>query len=157
MPHFLDGKTVTFTNYGSGTVIDLNHGSSADQTPITGWHDNSGDNQRWALKQVDTKYGLPVFLLRNVQSNTAMDLLSGGTGNGTEISGWWVGPETNPNQNWFIFSGDQQFNVVMIVNVGTGTCVDLRDGSSNNGTPISGWAGGASVNNSHQLWKVTIL
>ncbi|XXG94165.1 hypothetical protein Hte_000417 [Hypoxylon texense] len=152
----LDGATVSFFNYETGTCIDLTDGAEARGTPVTGYQFHSGKNQQWVLHKANEDATGPIWVIRNVQSNTNLDLYEGGSDNGTKISGWDGGETTdNPNQLWrlVVIKGV----VVMIQNVGTGTFVDLRDGNGANSTEISGWEGNTDNNNPHQLWRILVI
>ncbi|KAL7624868.1 hypothetical protein AAE478_004082 [Parahypoxylon ruwenzoriense] len=152
----LDGAVVSFFNYGTGTCLDLTEGNSANGTPIIGFQFHGGQNQQWRLLKNENNSVWPTWVIRNVKSDTNVDLYNGGEGNGTRINGWAGAASKNPNnhQLWRLVTADTKGRVFMIQNVGTGTYVDLLNGNSANGTQISGWAGNVESKNPHQLWRV---
>ncbi|KAI0420650.1 hypothetical protein EKO27_g5833 [Xylaria grammica] len=152
----LDGATVSFFNYGTGTCIDLTEGSTKNETPIIGYQFHAGANQQWKLERADSSTVWPAYKLINVQSKTCIDLTNGDASNGNPIIGQ-VNQANNPNQLWRLVSADLSGRVVMIQNIGTGTYIDLAGGSSVNSTKIQGWAGTVQEKNPNQLWRVLII
>ncbi|OTA99445.1 carbohydrate-binding module family 13 protein [Hypoxylon sp. CI-4A] len=155
-PSNLDGAIVTFFNYGTGTVIDLAGGGKDNETGVIGYQFHTGKNQQWRLHVTDaTDPNNLKWVIRNVASQTNLDLYQGGKENGTKITGWG-GSEantTNDHQLWHLVpaAAAQGYQVLKIQNAGTGTFVDLKDGNSANGTEIFGWA---DAGNNNQLWRV---
>ncbi|KAI1396500.1 carbohydrate-binding module family 13 protein [Hypoxylon fuscum] len=151
----LDGATVSFLNYGSGTCVDLAGGETKNGTKIIGYQFHGGKNQQWKLLKVDKSSVWPTWVIRNVHTNTNMDLYNGGNDNGAKINGWAGGEATtNDHQLWRLVTADTNGRVFMIQNVGTGTYVDLLNGNSANSTQIGGWAGDIQSKNPHQLWRI---
>ncbi|KAI2464250.1 carbohydrate-binding module family 13 protein [Annulohypoxylon bovei var. microspora] len=125
-------------------------------TSVIGYQYHGGNNQRWKLQKVDTSTVWPTWVIRNVETNTNLDLYNGGKENKTKITGW-AGAEaenSNPHQLWYLVTADDEGRVFMIQNVGTGTYVDLFNGNSANSTQITGWAGQVERKNPHQLWRI---
>ncbi|KAI1086702.1 carbohydrate-binding module family 13 protein [Rostrohypoxylon terebratum] len=154
----LDGAVVSFLNYGTNSSLDLSHGGTADGTDVIGYKFHNGDNQYWKLEKIDQTVAWPTWVIRNVQSNTNLDLYLGGSANGTKITGW-AGPEKNninKHQLWYLVTADDTGNVYMIQNVGTGTYVDLNGGNAANGAKITGWSGSVRQKNPNQLWCLNI-
>ncbi|KAI1138464.1 carbohydrate-binding module family 13 protein [Hypoxylon sp. FL0543] len=153
---YLDGAVVTFFNYGTGTCLDLSDGGKDNGTPVIGYQYHGGANQQWRLERVDKSAVWPTWVIRNVQTSTNLDLYLGGKDNGTKITGWAgaTTDNTNSHQLWRLVTADPAGRVFMIQNVGTGTYVDLYNGSSANSTKITGWAGVVESKNHHQLWRV---
>ncbi|OTA77266.1 carbohydrate-binding module family 13 protein [Hypoxylon sp. CO27-5] len=152
----LDGAVVTFFNYGTGTCLDLTGGAKDNGTPITGSLFNNGDNQKWRLTRIEKNAVWPTWVIRNVQSETNIDLYNGGQDDGTRISGWHGAVEgnTNTHQLWRLVTADPSGRVFMIQNAGTGTYVNLLNGNSADGTEISGWAGSVEFEEPNQLWRI---
>ncbi|KAJ3576851.1 hypothetical protein NPX13_g3570 [Xylaria arbuscula] len=144
----LDGAIVSFLNY-------------VQALPLTFQEFHGGANQQWRLERVDGSSVWPTWKLHNVQSKTVVDLAFGGAKNGNPIIGQ-VNEDNNNNQLWHLVSADPLGPVVMIQNIGTGTYIDLFNGSSANlasqfpprRTKITGWAGTVQDKNPHQLWRV---
>ncbi|KAI1442052.1 carbohydrate-binding module family 13 protein [Annulohypoxylon stygium] len=152
----LDGAVVSFLNYGTGTAVDLSQSGNDNGTPVIGYQFHGGENQQWKLLKVDNSSVWPTWVIRNVKTNTNLDLYNGGNENGTKITGW-AGAQannTNSHQLWYLVTADTAGRVFRIQNVGTGTYVDLLNGNSANSTQISGWAGSVETKNPHQLWRV---
>ncbi|KAI4864545.1 carbohydrate-binding module family 13 protein [Hypoxylon rubiginosum] len=151
----LDGAIVSFLNYGTGTCIDLSGGGKANGTQIIGYQFHGGKNQQWRLCKVNNDAIWPVWIIRNVHTNTNLDLYNGIHDNGAKVSGWTGGESTtNTNQLWRLVTADTKGRIFMIQNVGTGTYVDLMNGNRANSTQICGWAGNVESQNPHQLWRV---
>lgn len=154
MANISNGAVVAFINVTAGTCLDLKASDPTNGTPVIGYQYNRTKNQQWKLEKVDYKSYWPVFMLRNVQTGTYMDLYNGGKDNGTAVVGWAGGNTTNTHQLWRFVNADPNGNLVMIQNVGSNTYIDLYLGSSENLTKITGWAGSVDSENPHQLWKV---
>ncbi|KAI1097786.1 carbohydrate-binding module family 13 protein [Jackrogersella minutella] len=152
----LDGAVVSFFNYGTGTALDLSNGGTQNGTAVIGFQYHGGKNQQWKLQKVDSSSVWPTWVIRNVQSNTNLDLYNGGKDDGTKISGWAgaATQNTNSHQLWYLVSADPAGRVFMIQNVGTGTYADLLNGNSANSTQVSGWEGRVESKNPHQLWRI---
>ncbi|KAI0893049.1 carbohydrate-binding module family 13 protein [Annulohypoxylon nitens] len=154
----LDGAVVSFLNYGTNSSLDLRAGGTADGTDVIGYQFHNGDNQYWKLEKIEQSLAWPTWVIRNVQSNTNLDLYLGGGENGTKITGW-AGPETNninKHQLWYLVTADDTGSVFLIQNVGTGTYVDLNNGNATNGAKISGWTGSVQQKNPNQLWRLNV-
>ncbi|KAI1366037.1 ricin B lectin domain-containing protein [Xylaria arbuscula] len=108
----LDGATVSFFNYGTGTCIDLTEGSTKNETPIIGYQFHAGANQQWKLERADSSTVWPAYKLINVQSKTCIDLANGNASNGNPIIGQ-VNQANNPNQLWRLVSADRSGRVVI--------------------------------------------
>ncbi|KAI1008644.1 hypothetical protein LB504_002050 [Fusarium proliferatum] len=127
--HDLEGKTVAFVNFATGTAIDLKDGftNPPDGTLCIGWQAHLNENQQWKC----VKYHQ--FRLQNVRaSGRAMDLYNGGTSDGTEIVGW-------------------------IENIPNGTWVTLQGGSAQYGTRIVGSHGSLNDLRTDQLWILKLI
>jgi len=143
-------------NYGTGTVLDLTEGSSANGTKIQGHvkHDISDPTswipaQLWIIRQIG---GDNLYTIQNCNSRTYMDLTGANVKSGTPI----IGHQKNDgaNQHWKIFRNAAK-TAYVIQNVATGTFIDLLNGGSADGTHVNGWAGsGPSTTNPHQLWYI---
>ncbi|KAK0187511.1 Moa, A lectin from the mushroom marasmius Oreades in complex with the trisaccharide Galgalglcnac [Armillaria mellea] len=90
--------TFTVRNLIAGTYMDLYGGSSADQTPIYGWHRTGLLNQQWVIKHSADNQS---YKMMNVESGTFADLYNGGSTDGTRIYGWGGTFNTSgPHQCW---------------------------------------------------------
>ncbi|KAI1094297.1 carbohydrate-binding module family 13 protein [Rostrohypoxylon terebratum] len=125
----LDGAIVSFLNYGTGSALDLSKAGRDNGTSVIGYQFHGGENQQWRLHKVDKSSVWPKWVIENTYS-------------------------TNNHQLWYLVTADTAGRVFRIQNVGTGTYVDLLNGSSDNGTKISGWSGSVEAKNPHQLWRV---
>ncbi|KAK7045877.1 hypothetical protein VNI00_007306 [Paramarasmius palmivorus] len=107
--------TFTIRNLKTGTYVDLLDGKGGDHIPIQGRKGTGKDNQKWVIKlDPQGKYKFVILIprytvfhlqvtlrIQNVASKTFVDLLNGGSANGTEINGWsgdWT--STNTHQQW---------------------------------------------------------
>ncbi|KAL2671631.1 hypothetical protein Neosp_014221 [[Neocosmospora] mangrovei] len=93
----LNGRTVAFVNFGTGTAIDLSGGQTSppDGTPCIGFQAHLNENQQWKLvKWKDDDVGRPIFRIQNVRA-------SGSTGNDTKITGWQYST-FGGHQAWYI-------------------------------------------------------
>jgi len=114
------------------TVVDLSCGQTANGTKIQGWASDRQSihsfNQLWLIEQVPNQV---YYTVRNVRSNTYMDLRGGSAVNGTDVRGW----EGNNSaaQHWYI-DGDDQGGYT-IKNRASGTVLDRHYGLAN-GTEI---------------------
>ncbi|EPS96276.1 hypothetical protein FOMPIDRAFT_82284 [Fomitopsis schrenkii] len=137
-------------NAGTGTVIDLNNGLSADGTQVHGYQkrelsDGLVPAQLWIVSLV----GNDVYTIENTNSRTYLDLSN--AANGTHIIGYQGTGE--PNQRWSILRNSAD-TAYVIQNLATDTFVDLSNGDPANLTPVNGWAGqGVTTPNNNQLWK----
>ncbi|KAI6081125.1 carbohydrate-binding module family 13 protein [Hypoxylon rubiginosum] len=152
----LDRTVVSFFNYGTGTCIDLTGGHWASGTPVIGNSFHSGYNQQWVLHKANEDPIGPIWVIRNLDADTNLDLFGGGNDTGTKISGWDGGETTNNTHQLWRLIGIEGV-VVMIQNVGAGTFVDLLDGNAADSTEISGWQGNTDEYNPHQLWRILAI
>jgi len=140
-------------NIGTGTVLDLDGGSSANSTKVQGFtkrelSDSWVPAQLWVISSV----GGGQYTIENTNSRTFLDLTDGNVANGTRLIGYQA--TGNPNQCWIITRNSND-TAYVIANGATGTFIDLLDGGSANGTAVNGWAGsGPTTTNTHQLWEV---
>ncbi|ETS74635.1 hypothetical protein PFICI_13119 [Pestalotiopsis fici W106-1] len=148
---------VSFTNYSADLCIDQTDGNPADGTPVIGHRYNGYKHQQWRLQNVGTTGPWPIYIIKNEETGSYLDLTNGKADNGTKITTWHGGDTINPNQHWRFITGDPANpNTVMIQNVRTGTFVDLFEGRKLEQTPIVGWNGDFKNlgNIYHQQWKV---
>jgi len=142
-------------NVGSGTVVDLSNGNSANGTHVQGWQLVSFDNtyafdQFWFIQPVPGTNN--TYTLYNIKAGTVLELSNGNSANGTQAQCWArVADPNDPaihNQEWHITSvGGSAYR---LVNVRAGTSLDLSNGGTANGTKVQGWA--ASEGNPNQEW-----
>ncbi|RBR18971.1 hypothetical protein FVER53590_10063 [Fusarium verticillioides] len=141
--HDLEGKTVAFVNFETGTAIDLKDGftNPPDGTPCIGWQAHLNENQQW--KCVKYQHGpddQPQFRLQNVRaSGRAMDL-------GHQL--WCIRPV-----GYFPAHG----TIVKIENIPAGTFVTLQGGSAQYGTRIVGSHGSLNDLRTDQLWILKLI
>jgi len=82
-----------------------------------------------------------VYLIRNLATQTVVDLSSGSSTNGTQVQGWHQHPFDHGdayNQLWYIqpIPGAGSYT---LYNLKSGTVLDLSDGGSAEGTQVQGW------------------
>jgi len=141
-------------NLGTGTVMDLENGSSTNGTKVQGYQKRELSDpwvpaQLWVISKVGKDN---VYTIENTNSRTFMDLTGSNVQNNTPIIGFEA--TGNPNQQWKIIRNSTGTAYVM-QNMATGTFADLKDGQSLNGTAINGWSGsGPTTTNPHQLWLI---
>jgi len=139
------GVVYLIVNKATGTAIDLSNGETANGTRIQGWtsHTRSTEffNQLWLIDWVPS-HGY--YTVRNVRSNTYMDLSGGSIQYGTDVQGW-VG-NNSLAQRWWINGDDEEGYT--FTNCGSRTVLDLETSghAELNGAAIRGWGdhGGAN-------------
>ncbi|KAI0293576.1 hypothetical protein BC826DRAFT_1014885 [Russula brevipes] len=106
------------------TVVDLSYSRMGFRSPI-----HHSFNQLWLIEQVPNQV---YYTVRNVRSDTYMDLRGGLAVNGTDVRGW----EGNDSaaQHWYIDGDDQGGHTIK--NRASGMVLDLRGGQPANGTAI---------------------
>jgi len=143
------------TNVASSTTMDLSSGSNGNGTPVQGWQQLSFDNvsafdQFWFIQPV---VGASTFTLYNLKSGTVLELSNGSSADGTQAQGFVrITDPSDPaihNQEWDIvpLPGGVAFR---LINVRSGTSLDLSNGGSSNGTKIQGWQ--TQEGNLNQEW-----
>ncbi|EPT03296.1 hypothetical protein FOMPIDRAFT_1046850 [Fomitopsis schrenkii] len=143
-------------NAGTGTVLDLPNGDSANGTKVRGYEKHKlGDSwvsaQLWIVCQLGDD---PVYSIQNARSRTYLNLTSDGPTNGTPITGFESTGDSH--QHWEIYRNNADTGYV-IENKATTTYVDLKGGKSDNGTLVQNWAGdGVQTTNKNQLWKFVV-
>jgi Ricin-type beta-trefoil lectin domain-like len=113
----------------SGVSRNINHGRGSDHLYIV-WK---------AVPFEPTQILDGVYIIRNKASNTALDLFEGKADNCTRVHGCAAVPMEKDyfNQNWWIerIRGRSQYSVR---NVRTNTCLEVAQGSSENGAQVQG-------------------
>jgi len=130
-------------NTATSTVVDLSAGDSTNGTPAQGWEQHPFDHpfaydQFWFVQPVP---GAGTYTLSNLKSGTVLELSNGNSANGTQAQGWVrltdPGDPAIHNQEWsFILVAASTYR---LVNVRSGTALDLSNGGSANGTKLQGW------------------
>ncbi|KAJ7501816.1 ricin B lectin domain-containing protein [Mycena galericulata] len=148
----------TVTNSRHPVVMELSDGDSRNGTlvqayanaPITSQH---LFNQLWLVQLTSTGH----YSFQNLRGGTYMDLLRGDAANYAKIVGYEAqGPDggASINQEWEIIQAGEYYK---IRNRNSKTYVNLKDGRSNNGNPIVGFADTAGTSaEQDELWKFTL-
>jgi alpha-L-fucosidase 2 len=94
------------------------------------------------------------YVIMNIGARTVIDLAGGGHSNGTICEGWQ--PDFingNLNQVWQLQVAveDSVTTWYRIVNIRTGTCIELQSSSSGDGVQIEAWA--VADGKDTQLWR----
>ncbi|KAH9903479.1 hypothetical protein C8Q73DRAFT_786056 [Cubamyces lactineus] len=95
--------TYTIRNTVGGTFMDSG-GQTTNGAQIVGYHQTNGDNQKWIIKKETT--GTGYWKIQNKTTKNFIDLLNGGSANGTKIVTWsgsWSDGTSKGHQHW-IFS-----------------------------------------------------
>lgn len=89
-------------NLNSGLVLDVYGGQKNAGAQVIQWSNHNGLNQQWYLIADGTSNGVPIYLIRNVNSNLVMDVSGGGTTAGNNVIQW---PSHNgTNQQWSLIA-----------------------------------------------------
>ncbi|KAF8148742.1 ricin B lectin domain-containing protein [Mycena galopus ATCC 62051] len=87
----------TISNVGSGRYLEIKDGNGMNGAPVTcSAATTKEETQEWELIKTDSK---GYYNIRNVMSQTCLDMDSGLSANGTRIQGW-SGQLGNQNQLW---------------------------------------------------------
>jgi hypothetical protein len=113
--------------FGRSSCSFYTTGGSEKGNVIFSYPFHGHENQQWRLERVMDGRLWPVFMIRNVQFGTCIDL--NGTANGTYVSGWPGSDGTNRNQLWRFISADTTGHAFIIQNVGNNMVLDLKGGS----------------------------
>ncbi|KAJ7141843.1 ricin B lectin domain-containing protein [Mycena crocata] len=91
------------SNVRTGTYLEIKDGNATDGTQVTCSKaaDGSGDKtttyQEWELIKIGED---GFYKVRNVGSQTFLDIDGGSSANATKIQGWWGQLDGNENQLW---------------------------------------------------------
>jgi hypothetical protein len=144
----VDGSTHYLTSAGSGLVMDVNGGSTADGAKVVQWSNHGGTNQQWTVHSVSGD----IFTLVNVNSGKCLEApnqsttqgvqLDQGTCNGSTSQQWSLNPAgTNGSPNGTSYA---------VVNVLNGLYADVFGASTSAGAAIDQWPGTGGAN---QTWN----
>lgn len=101
------GAPVTLTNVGSGCLLDVYGGSTADGAQVIQWTASGAANQQWTL--LDQGDGWTA--LSPMHSGTRLDVSGGSTDDGAQVIQWH--PTGGPNQEWRLDdAGQGRFKIV---------------------------------------------
>ncbi|KAJ7304864.1 ricin B lectin domain-containing protein [Mycena albidolilacea] len=91
----------TISNVRTGTYIEISGGNATDGTAVTCSAASAGaqttDEQEWEFVKVDNS---GYYKVRNVKSQTYLDIDAGSSANATKLQGWWGLLDGNENQLW---------------------------------------------------------
>ncbi|KAJ8111862.1 hypothetical protein ONZ43_g5522 [Nemania bipapillata] len=149
----LDGSIVSLVNYGVNSAIDVAGVNPTEGALLVGNPLNLNGTQQWKFEKISDGPVWPIWKIQHVDTGKYADLDSGSHDNGAKIRISSPGETASDNQHWCLVSADPDFRVFMIMNVASGTYIDLFNGSPKPGTPVQGWKGNVYDKNSHQLWK----
>lgn len=94
------GSTYTVTGVGSGKPLEVPGSSAANGTRLDIWTAGGGANQQWVL-QATGSYTSPTnrsYVLVNLSSGLAADVVSGSTADGAQVEQWTA--NGGSNQTW---------------------------------------------------------
>lgn len=120
-------------NKASDSFVALHSDRTGDGTKVHGW--TSPQSSKWTLDQnwlIEKIQGKEHYTVRNVLSNTCLDLDSGRSANGTKVQGWEK--NNSDTQHWYIRGDDQ--TGYRFINVAAGTVLDLSFGDKADGTKM---------------------
>jgi len=136
----------TISSVGSGKLMDVLGGSTADGAAVVQWRTNGGKNQQWQLKSL----GNGEYSLKAVHSGKVLDVNGGQKVAGVPVIQWpWHG---GANQRWRV--EDLGNGTYRIVSVNSGLVLDVFGGSTVDGTKIIQWPWNAQNN---QKWKFDLV
>ncbi|KAH9903481.1 Moa, A lectin from the mushroom marasmius Oreades in complex with the trisaccharide Galgalglcnac [Cubamyces lactineus] len=95
-----EADTYTIRNTVGGTFMDSG-GQPANGAQIVGYHETNSDNQKGIIKKETT--GTGYWKIMNKSTQNFVDLLNGGSANGTNIVGWkggWSDGSPEGHQLW---------------------------------------------------------
>jgi len=127
--------TYKVINRNSGLVLDVDHQSTTNGSPLQQWIYNNGGNQHWAV----TNIGGNQYRIVGVQSGRTLEVPGSSTANGTflDILDW----NNGANQKWTITPTSGGYNSVVNVNSGKSMEVFGGLGATTNGAPVDQWSG----------------
>lgn len=141
--------THRLTSAGSGLLMDVNGGSTADGTGVIQWGSTGGTNQQWTLRQI----GGNVYTLTGVGSGKCLDVPDQSTAQGTALDVWTC--DGGANQQWaltatgsYTSSSDTSY---VLVNLGSGLVADVTDASTAAGATVEQWS---ATGGGNQTWSV---
>jgi len=139
------GSSFTFTSAGSGQVMEVKAGSTADNAAVAQFPSNGGANQRWAPSYDGAGY----FVLANANSGKVLDVPSAATTDGTRLIQFTS--NGGDNQKWRII--DLGGGSVRIVNKHSGKVAEVFEAATAAGAVIDQ----ATVDGGeHQIWQMTV-
>ncbi|KAK0622434.1 hypothetical protein B0T14DRAFT_513868 [Immersiella caudata] len=159
MTTIVDGAVYRITNIRvPGSSLELAGGNPDNGTVAQIWNTNKSSqgyyNQIWVVRKLaGATPGQPdPYYFCNLRSGTCLDLRGGSSDNCTKLQGfgWDSNNTAASNINRLFWLNPKGDNVFTIINVKSGTAVDLRKGDSSNGTDVIGYC--AQECNKNQLW-----
>lgn len=107
----LASGTYTISNVGTGCVVDIAGGGSANGTNVQVWAGNDTPAQKWNVKNVGDGW----YSIENVRIRSALDVNGGGAASGTNVQIWDVA--VTPNQRFrLVPTGDGYFYLEAMCN-----------------------------------------
>jgi hypothetical protein len=141
--------THRLTGAGSGLVMDVANGSTANGAGIDQWDSNGASNQQWTLKQVAGN----VYTLTGVGSGKCLDVPGQSTTQGVQLDIWTCNNGTN--QQWALeaagsYTSSSNASYVL-VNLNSGLIADVTGASATAGATVEQWAATGGTN---QTWTL---
>ncbi|MCL2802228.1 MAG: RICIN domain-containing protein [Treponema sp.] len=118
----------------NGMALDIRDHNGNSGVPIHQWTRHDGRSQQWNFEP----YENGTYVIRNVLSNSVMDIQSHRAENGVRVHQWWARRDQQ-SQRWRIVRVDNQ--QVIIVNALTNLNLDIDNTNLNNrGQQLQQWA-----------------
>jgi hypothetical protein len=132
------------TGAGSGLLLDVSGGSTADGAKVIQWSDTGGSNQRWRLARTTGD----VYTITGVGSGKCLEVPNSSATQGTRLS---IYPcNGGANQQWALANTGS--SAYVLVNLGSGWVADVVSGATTAGAEIEQWANNGGAN---QRWTFT--
>ncbi|WP_225848288.1 RICIN domain-containing protein [Streptomyces sp. HPF1205] len=141
--------TRRLTSAGSGLLMDVNGGSTADGAAVIQWSSTGGTNQQWSLHRT----GDNVYTVTGAGSGKCLEVPNSSTSQGTDLDIRTCNGGTN--QAWaFEATGSYTSSSNMsyvLVNLNSGLAADVTSGSTTAGAKIEQWP---ATGGGNQTWTL---
>ncbi|KAJ1328184.1 RICIN domain-containing protein [Microdochium nivale] len=153
-----DGMVVAIFKDGAGTCLELPKDSGRDDANVSSSKYHAAQHQHWRLVRAECeRYGIwPVWNVVNVESGTALTIMNKGQGASVTCTKRQEGFEFQ-QQMWHLVTADAESGIFMLHNVNSTLYLDLRLDVWDFGKGVTGRKGGFNKENTHQLWKMSVI
>ena len=133
------------TNRNSGQAVDVDGASTSNGAPVIQWGWNGGDNQKWQLVPVHDGS----FRFKNVHSGKVLDNPGTSMASGEPLDQW---EDALGRNQWWRLVPAATAGYCRLVNVASGLCLDVANGSSTAGSRLVQNTVSAAA--ASQEWKI---
>jgi hypothetical protein len=89
-------------NLNSGMMLDVYHAQKTNGIQVVQWSNHNGISQQWFILADGTRNGVPIYLIKNVNSGLVLDVFHARTTAGTPVVQW--GNHNGLSQQWSILA-----------------------------------------------------